>query len=79
MTAAAEPIRSTLYLDPVLHQALRMKAATARRSMSDIVNEALRQSLREDEEDLAAMEARAHEKFISYEALLKRLKANGTL
>lgn len=76
---AAKGIRSTLYLEPALHQALRLKAATAHRSMSDIVNDALRAALREDEEDLAAFAEREHEKPVSYEAFLAQLKADGTL
>ena len=39
----------------------------------------MREALREDEEDFAAFEERAHEKSITYEALLKKLKADGTL
>lgn len=72
-------IRSTLYLEPALHQALRLKAATTHRSMSDIVNDAIRAALREDEEDLAAFAERAGETSVSYEAFLARLKADGTL
>lgn len=74
-----ETVRSTVYLDPDLHQALRLKSAQSRRSMSDIVNEALRLTLREDEEDLAAVRARAREKPLDYEAFLAKLKADGTL
>ena len=77
MTTSA--IRSTLYLEPALHQALRVKAATAHRSMSEIVNDAVRASLREDEQDLAAFSERAPEKTMSYEELLAKLKADGTL
>ncbi len=72
-------VRSTLYLEPDLHQALRLKAATAHRSMSDIVNDAIRAALREDEEDLAAFAERAGEAPLSYEAFLAQLKADGTL
>ena len=72
-------VRSTLYLDPELHRALRLKAASVHRSMSDIVNEAVRAALREDEEDLAAFDERAQEIAITYEALLAQLKADGTL
>ena len=71
--------RATIYLDKAMHHALRVKAAETRRSISDIVAEAVRESLREDMEDLAIFEKRAHEKGISYEALLKKLKADGTL
>lgn len=49
-----DTVRSTFYLEPALHQALRLQAATAHRSMSDIVNEAIREALREDQEDLSA-------------------------
>jgi plasmid stability protein len=72
-------VRSTLYLDPALHQALRLKAAIQHRSMSEIVNDAIRAALREDEEDLAAFAERAEEQHITYEALLTQLKADGTL
>jgi plasmid stability protein len=72
-------IRSTLYLDPALHQALRLKAAIQHRSMSEIVNDAVRAAFREDEEDLAAFAERAGEQPITYEALLAQLKADGTL
>jgi len=70
-------VRSTLYIDPNLHQALRLKAADTHRSMSEIVNDAIREALREDEEDLAAFVER--EKSISYEAFLAKLKADGTI
>jgi plasmid stability protein len=72
-------IRSTLYLEPTLHQALRIKAASVHRSMSELVNDAIRGALREDEEDLAAFAERDREQPLSYEAFLARLKADGTL
>ncbi|HLF96609.1 MAG TPA: CopG family transcriptional regulator [Methylococcaceae bacterium] len=75
----AETIRSTFYLEPSLHQALRLKAASAHRSMSEIVNDAIRAALREDEEDLAAFADRINEPSVSYEAFLAKLKADGTL
>jgi plasmid stability protein len=77
--SSPEPVRSTLYLAPELHQALRLKSAQSRRSMSDIVNDALRQALREDEEDLAAVRSRAKERAWGYEEFLAKLKADGTL
>ncbi len=67
---ANQAIRSTFYLEPDLHRALRRKAATAHRSMSAIVNDAVRESLREDEEDLSAFSGRAKEKTMSYEQFL---------
>ena len=71
--------RSTVYFDPEIHQALRMKAATAHVSVSDIVNEAVRSALQEDQEDLKVFEERAIEKTISYEELLNDLKSHGKL
>jgi hypothetical protein len=71
--------RSTIYFDPGLHRALRIKAVHTRRSMSDLVNEAVRSALREDREDLAAFDERADEPTITYEDLLKDLKAHGKI
>ncbi len=71
--------RSTIYFEPELHRALRLKAAHTRRSISDLVNDAVRQALREDQEDLAAFEERVHEPLISYEEILKDLKRHGKL
>ena len=71
--------RSTVYFQPEVHQALRMKAATAHISVSEVVNEAVRIALREDQEDLSAFEERAGEPTLSYEELLKDLEANGKL
>lgn len=71
--------RATVYFEPALHKAIRLKAAHTHRSISDIVNDAVRLALREDQEDLAAFEDRVAEPEISYEALLKDLKAHGKL
>lgn len=71
--------RATIYFEPALHRAVRLKAAHVNRSVSDIVNDAVRMVLREDQEDLAAFDDRVAEPVISYEALLKDLKANGKL
>jgi len=73
------PVRSTIYLDSKLHQALRLKSASTKRSMSEIVNEAIRRTLSEDEEDLAAFAERATERTLSYEKFLAKLKTDGTL
>jgi len=71
--------RSTIYFDSALHAALRLKAAHSNRSVSDLVNDAVRAALAEDQEDLAAFESRVAEPTISYETLLNDLKANGKL
>ena len=79
MTMSETAKRSTVYLEPELHRALRIKAIHARRSMSDIVNDAVREALREDAEDLAAFDERADEPTLSYEELLKDLRAHGKI
>jgi plasmid stability protein len=71
--------RSTIYFRPELHRALRIKAAHTQRSLSDLVNDAVQIALREDEEDLAAFRERAHEPTLTYEELLRDLKAHGKI
>jgi len=71
--------RATVYFDPAMHIALRHKSLETSRSLSEIVNDAVRQALTEDAEDLAAFEDRMHEPLVSYEALLKELKADGRI
>lgn len=69
--------RSTIYLDPSLHRALRLKSVETSRSMSELVNEAVSKLLAEDAEDLAAFDERAHEPLVSFEELVKDLRARG--
>jgi hypothetical protein len=71
--------RSTIYLDHDLHRALRLKAAETGTTLSELVNEAVRQSLAEDQGDLAAFEQRAAEPTMTYEALLNDLKVHGKI
>ncbi len=76
----AEPSkRLTIFFEPELHKALRLKAASTNCSLSDLVNEAERQPLREDHEDLAAFEDRVAEPAMSYEEFSECLKAHGKL
>lgn len=71
--------RSTIYLDPILHKALRIKSAETSKSMSKLINEAIRISLAEYAEDLASFEKRANEPLISFEDVLKELKKDGRI
>ena len=71
--------RATVYLDPSLHRALRVKAAETEKSVSDLDNSAVRQSLTEDAADLAIFEARAREPVLPFEDVLKDLKRRGKL
>ena len=78
-TSKRAPKRATVYFDPGLHKALRVKAAQTEQSLSELVNAAIRQSLAEDAEDLAAFEARAREPSLAFEEVLKDLKRRGKL
>ena len=71
--------KATLYLDELVHKALRIKAAETRHSMSDLVNDALKAALREDLEDIADWKKRRKEKTVTYDELLSQLDADGTL
>ena len=71
--------RATIYIDPDLHKALRLKAVETSQSVSAIVNDAVKRSLMDDEEDLVAFEKRASEPLISFEDTLKELKRRGKI
>ena len=74
-----EPKRATVYFDPAIHRALRLKAAETDRPISDLVNEAVKLALAEDAEDLAAFEDRAREPNLAFEDVLKDLKRRGKI
>ncbi|PIQ63282.1 MAG: CopG family transcriptional regulator [Bacteroidetes bacterium CG12_big_fil_rev_8_21_14_0_65_60_17] len=76
---AAKTKRSTIYLEPNLHKALRLKAAELEASMSDIVNDALRIVFEEDAEDLMDIKMRQAEKSVSFDDFVTELKASGQL
>jgi predicted transcriptional regulator len=71
--------RATVYLDPELHKALRLKAVETSRSVSELVNDAVREALAEDAEDIAAFEGRVGEPVISYDEMVKRLRRDGRI
>jgi plasmid stability protein len=71
--------RSTIYLDPELHRALRIKAAETDRSISDLVSEAVKSVLAEDADDLQAFGERASEPDLLFETVVKALKADGKI
>ena len=71
--------RSTVYFDPAIHQALKLKAASTNLSISDLVDEAVRLLMLEDQEDLAAIADRVSEPVVSYESLLGDLKKHGKI
>ena len=76
---ATQVKRATIYLDPDLHKALRLKAVETSRSVSELVNDAVREALAEDAEDIAAFEERVRDPLISYDEMVKRLKKDGRI
>ena len=71
--------RATIYLDPELHKALRLKAVETSRSVSELVNDAVREALAEDADDIAAFEERAGEPLVAYDDVVKRLRRDGRI
>ena len=71
--------RATVYFEPDIHRALRLKAAALEKSVSDMVNDAVKLSLSEDAEDLEAFEARKREPNLDFEQFVKGLKRRGKL
>ena len=73
----ATPKRSTIYFDPEIHRALRRKAAVSDKSISDVVNEAVRQLLLEDASDLESFEKRRREANLDFDEIAQRLTRRG--
>jgi hypothetical protein len=76
---ATQANRVTIYLDPDLHKALQLKSVETSLSISALVNNAVKEALAEDAEDIAAFEERAREPLISYDEMIKRLKRDGRI
>jgi len=74
-----DPKRATVYFDAAVHRALRLKAAASDRSISDMVNDAVKVALAEDAEDLAAFDKRRAERSISFESLVRDLRKRGRI
>lgn len=71
--------RATVYFEPALHRALRMKAAETERSISDLVNDAVKATFTEDANDFEAFEAREAEADYSFEDVVRDLKQRGKI
>ncbi|HUP19555.1 MAG TPA: CopG family transcriptional regulator [Gemmatimonadota bacterium] len=71
--------RATIYLDDELHRALKLKSATTDRTISELVNEAVRRDLAEDADDLAAFEEREDEPVYTFEEVVRTLRERGKL
>jgi hypothetical protein len=71
--------RATVYLDPEIHRALKLKAASSDQSISEMVNDAVRLALAEDAEDLEAFELRVSEPELDFDTFVKDLKRSGKI
>jgi hypothetical protein len=71
--------RATVYLQSDLHRAVRIKAAEVEKSVSELINEALKLSLAQDASDLAAFAQRKHEKSLPFEQVVKKLRRSGRI
>jgi len=73
------PRRTTVYFEADVHRALRLKAAAAERTISEMVNAAVRTALAEDAEDLTAFDERRKEREIPFDSFVKDLRRRGRL
>ena len=71
--------RATVYFDPAVHKALRLKAAATERSISEMVNAAVKVALAEDAEDFAAVAKRKSERSMSFESVVRDLRQRGRI
>ena len=71
--------RATVYFDESVHRALRLKAAATDRSISEMVNDAVKAALAEDAEDLAAFDRRKIERSVSFESFVRDLRKRGRI
>jgi Antitoxin-like ribbon-helix-helix len=66
--------RATVYFDPEVYRALRLKAAATERSISELVNEAVELTLAEDAEDLEVFARRGRGPLPSFDEVVKDLR-----
>jgi hypothetical protein len=71
--------RATVYFDPIIHKALKLKSIETSKSISELVNKAVKEALAEDAEDIAAVEGRANEPLVSFSEMVMRLKKDGRI
>jgi hypothetical protein len=71
--------RATVYFDPNIHRALKLKSIETSKSISELVNEAVKGVLAEDADDILAFETRVDEPLISFSDMVKRLKKDGRI
>ena len=71
--------RATVYFEPDRHKALKLKSIETSKSISELVNAAVKEALAEDADDITAYEERADEPLISFAEMVKKLKNDGRI
>ncbi len=71
--------RATVYFDPDIHKALKIKAAVTNKSISEFIDQAIKNEFADDEEDIRSIKERANESNIPFEKVLRDLKSNGKI
>jgi len=71
--------RATVYFNPDIHRALKIKAAITNRSISEFIDQAIKHEFAEDEEDIRAFRERSNGSTVLFENVLKDLKSNGKI
>ena len=71
--------RATVYFDPDIHKALKIKAAVTNTSISEFIDQAIKHEFADDEEDIRSLKERANEPTVSFEQVLRDLKSNGKI
>ena len=79
MSNMSAPKRATVYFDAEVHRALRLKAAATDRTISELVNDAVKAAMTEDAEDLEAFSRRQAGTRLSFETFVRGLKRRGRL
>jgi len=69
-----QPKRTTIYLNETIHRALKLKALESDKSVSELIEDAVKEQLAEDLHDMALIKKRKHGKEMSYDAFLEELK-----
>lgn len=71
--------RATIYFDPDLHRALRLKAAETDATVSELVNDAVKLAMAEDADDLETVSKRSREPDLPFEQVVKSLRRRGQI
>lgn len=72
-------MRTTITLNDKIYKAVRIRAAESGNTFSGIVEDAIKEQILEDLDDLQTVKARENEPAIDFKTFVKELKADGLL